>query len=117
MASSKCPYGLDRLNNRPGQALPRFAGYPEDRYTVEPAAEALMGSALLVGPQPKPVRQSERVGDCCHKGTWKDQLGLSQISLPTHPWPLLTVTWKGLLGTCSPPKRTQMTYLPGWGAV
>lgn len=34
-----------------------------------------------------------------------------------YPLPLLTVTWKGLLGTCSPPKRTQMTYLPGWGAV
>lgn len=29
----------------------------------------------------------------------------------------LTVTWKGLLGMCSPPKRTQITYSPGWGAV
>lgn len=69
MANSKCPYRLHKLNNRPGQALPMFAGYPEDRYTVKAAAEALMGSALLVGPQLKPVGQSEKVEDCCHKGT------------------------------------------------
>lgn len=65
----KCPYGSGKLNNKPGQALPRFAGYPEDSYTVEPAAEAVGGSALWVGPQPKPGRQSERAKDCCHRGT------------------------------------------------
>lgn len=40
------PYGSGKLNNRTGYALPRFAGYPEDMYTVEPVAEAVVGSAL-----------------------------------------------------------------------
>lgn len=116
MASSKCPYGLGKLSNR--------AGGPYPGLLVALRVGILWCQLLrpqwslhcwLVPSQSLQIKGREL--ETCHKGTWKDRLGFAHISLPTRPWPLLTVTWKGLLGTCSPPKRTQMTYLPGWGAV
>ena len=99
-----------------GQAIPRSAGPPGRRYMVAPAAEAVMAAVLWAGLQPEPAEQGtelKAVHTCeCRGGS---EPGPRPDTL--QPWSLLTVTWKGLLGTCSPPKRTQMTYLPGWGAV
>lgn len=95
------------------EAVPRSAGHPGHTCKTGPVAEAEAGAVLWAGPRLEPAEQHKRVADSgVTQG--RDRAGSTQTP---QPWPLLTVTWKGLLGTCSPPKRTQMTYLPGWGAV